>query len=354
MLSHMMSAKRIVKKEILVSVIIPTYNRKKTILSAIYSVLKQTYTKLEVIVVDDGSTDGTGELIKKTIKDERLVYIKLKKNKGQSAARNVGVKRSIGEIIAFQDSDDIWDESKLELQIKKMQDTNYDLIYCAYEYYERDGKKIIVPNTTRVKELEGYIYNSLCNGNKIGTPTMIMKRDTFEKMGGFDESLRSLEDWDFVLRYSQEYTIGYYDGALVHVTKESQGVNALSKRMIDAYIEIIRRNKEAIGTNGIITMINKLMELGEMEYDGDLVGLLVPDIISSISDLKVILYFAENRFKNKCIINAITNVLSDGFSHEIDSFKEGNRRIIIRGAGTVGNAVLAVLKKKGDYPVLLY
>ena len=113
MLSHMMSAKRIVKKEILVSVIIPTYNRKKTILSAIYSVLKQTYTKLEVIVVDDGSTDGTGELIKKTIKDERLVYIKLKKNKGQSAARNVGVKRSIGEIIAFQDSDDIWDESKL-------------------------------------------------------------------------------------------------------------------------------------------------------------------------------------------------------------------------------------------------
>ena len=111
----------------MISVIIPTYNREKLIMPAIDSVLKQTYQDIELIVVDDGSTDRTVELLK-TIKDPRFYFVQTERNSGAPAARNIGIKQSKGEYIAFHDSDDIWMPHKLEKQLKFLKENDADVV----------------------------------------------------------------------------------------------------------------------------------------------------------------------------------------------------------------------------------
>jgi glycosyltransferase involved in cell wall biosynthesis len=99
-----------------ISIIIPSYNREKLIIRSINSILNQTYQNIEVILIDDGSTDNTKKVISQ-IKDKRFRYIKLRKNKGANVARNIGIQKAIGNYIAFQDSDDFFHSDKLEKQI---------------------------------------------------------------------------------------------------------------------------------------------------------------------------------------------------------------------------------------------
>ena len=117
-----------------VSIIIPTYNREKSISKSIKSVLNQTYNDLEVIVVDDGSTDNTEKIIK-GIKDTRIKYIKLDKNKGACYARNVGIKKATGKYIAFNDSDDIFHKTKIEKQVMYLKKCNSDLNFCKMKIH---------------------------------------------------------------------------------------------------------------------------------------------------------------------------------------------------------------------------
>lgn len=114
-----------------VSIIIPTYNRAHLIERAIESVLHQTYQDFELIIIDDGSTDNTDDIINKfQKKDDRIIYLKHDRNKGGSAARNTGIKASRGEYIAFLDSDDEWLPEKLEKQMDFFESNNYGFIYC--------------------------------------------------------------------------------------------------------------------------------------------------------------------------------------------------------------------------------
>ena len=100
-----------------ISVIIPTYNREQKIVKSVQSVLEQTYSNLEIIIVDDGSTDHTEQVVKE-IQDERIVYIRQAENQGVSAARNIGVANATADFIAFHDSDDCWHSDKLEKQME--------------------------------------------------------------------------------------------------------------------------------------------------------------------------------------------------------------------------------------------
>lgn len=117
-----------------ISVVIPTYNRAKTINKSIKSVLNQTYTNIEVIVVDDCSTDNTETIIKK-IKDKRVKYYKLDCNKGACFARNYGIKKATGNYIAFQDSDDIFEKNKLEKQYENIKKNKSDLNFCRIKLH---------------------------------------------------------------------------------------------------------------------------------------------------------------------------------------------------------------------------
>lgn len=237
-----------------ISVIIPTYNRSNTIERAIRSVLEQTYSNLEVIVVDDGSTDNTEEVVK-AIHDDRIRYYK-KENDGAGAARNEGVKYATAEVIAFHDSDDSWRENKLEKQMRYWEEhPEFSMVYCGYELHREDEDSIKVPYDTVHGKLEGEIFFDLLIRNYIGAPTMLMRKSHFISVGGFDGSLRSLEDWEFVLRFSKQYQIGFVDEILVDAFQLAGSVSANFARYYEVRSKLIADYKEELIQSGLFNEV---------------------------------------------------------------------------------------------------
>lgn len=209
-----------------ISVIIPTYNRGNLIERSVRSVLDQTYDNLEVIVVDDCSTDDTKSVVKK-IEDSRVNFCKLPNNGGAGHARNEGVKLASAELIAFHDSDDVWRMDKLEKQMNYWkQHPEFSMVYCSYLSHRADGTLSQMPFSGMPGELEGDIFSSLLVRNSIGAPTMLLKKECFSECGGFDTSLKCLEDWEFALRFAHEYLIGYVDEILMDVYKTAGSVSS--------------------------------------------------------------------------------------------------------------------------------
>ena len=138
-----MDNRKVSGKTPIVSVILPTYNRAFTIRSSIESVLAQTYADFELIVVDDGSTDGTGDILK-TIKDQRLKIIHSPENRGAAAARNLGIKASQADLIAFQDSDDLWAPHKLAVQVGRAYKVAVRTFDGGFEQCFRDAPPFVV------------------------------------------------------------------------------------------------------------------------------------------------------------------------------------------------------------------
>jgi glycosyltransferase involved in cell wall biosynthesis len=184
-----------------VSVVIPTYNRGSTIKRAVASVLAQGFPIHEVVIVDDGSTDDTLEILSK-IKDSRIKVIESPGRSGAPSARNLGVEASSGEWIAFQDSDDYWFGHKLERQFERLaQFPNAVLCYCGLiQYY--DGVLGFVPNKS-IRTLEGDIYDELLQASFISTQTIVVKKSTFLESGGFRPDMPRLQDWELVLRLAK-------------------------------------------------------------------------------------------------------------------------------------------------------
>ena len=188
-----------------VSVIIPTYNRADIILETIESVFNQTYQNFEIVIVDDGSSDNTKEVIE-NLKNPRIKYI-YQKNSGPSAARNNGIKNAKGELIAFLDSDDLWLKDKLEKQINIL---NYrpeiGIISCWAVGITFDNR-ILYKRTGSAKNNKEFIRGVLFNPDSVisGTPAIIIKRECFDKVGFFDEEMKCLEDWDMWFRIALEY-----------------------------------------------------------------------------------------------------------------------------------------------------
>ena len=185
-----------------ITIIIPTYNRANKIHKSIASILAQTYQDFELLIVDDGSTDNTQEVVE-SFGDDRLRYVRMPQNGGASAARNEGARLAQSEWIAFHDSDDTWRPDKLEKQVAYVkQHPEYAFVYCSYLMHKGE-EEIAVPNETWGGKLEGDLFTSLLVRNSIGAPTMMMKKAVFEEVGGFDTTLKSLEDWDLALRVAE-------------------------------------------------------------------------------------------------------------------------------------------------------
>ena len=193
----------------LVSVIIPTYNCGKYIRESINSALFQTYTKLEVVVVDDGSTDDTEAVLE--IYGQRIKYFR-KENGGPASARNFGIKNASGEFIAFLDADDMWLPNKLALQIAYLQE--HPEIGAVFSIQD-DGCKDIdkYSKSTRKRIRSGYIFDELLKGNFVSTSTTVVRRNVFEDVGLFDEdrNLISVEDFNFWIRVSIKHKFGFID-----------------------------------------------------------------------------------------------------------------------------------------------
>ena len=209
-----------------VSVIIPTYNREATLKRAVESVLNQTYTDFELIIVDDGSTDNTRQLVE-NIHDDRITYYYVKINSGAAAARNYGIERAEGEYIAFQDSDDYWHSDKLEKQMKVMEsNTDIGFVYHIIKYNLKDDLCLIIPSSDiPLDKKMGNIYEQLLYDNMVGCPAILVKKECLETCGYFDTSLKALEDYDLVLRLGKNYKAGFINEPLIDCGFTISGVS---------------------------------------------------------------------------------------------------------------------------------
>lgn len=230
-----------------VSIIIPTYNRNETIIRSINSVLCQSYGDFELIIVDDASTDSTETTIKK-ICDDRIRYIKLPVNGGSAYARNCGIIEAKGDYIAFQDSDDEWKPDKLKFQMEVMNtlDQSFGLVYTSFYYLSEQGYVEWPPKNIPDHTKNGKIYQYMLTYNPVGGPTMLIRKECFEKIGLFNTDLKSLEDYELALRISKYFNLAIVELPLV---RAYQTPGSLSKNIM-AYIKasclIIKMYKEDI------------------------------------------------------------------------------------------------------------
>lgn len=196
----------------LISVVIPTNNRSSLLLNAIKSVQEQTYKQLEIIVIDDASTDDTKKVVN-SIKDNRIKYFKNDNSQGGSYSRNKGIENSSGDYIAFLDDDDEWVPEKLYMQIKVIEnDKKIGLVYTGAEiiYLPQNIKYYNKPNK------QGDLSQAIIKHNYIGTTSSVLiRKEILKASGGFDTRLPALQDYDLWIRICQKSRIGYVNQPLI-------------------------------------------------------------------------------------------------------------------------------------------
>ncbi len=206
-----------------VSVIIPTYNRRALLTEAIDSVLRQTFQDFELVVVDDGSTDGTRDAVI-SFDDPRVRYL-FQTNAGVAAARNWGVASSRAPLIAFLDSDDTWMPEKLRVQVDYLERNPHISLCQTEEVWVRDGRR--VNPAEKHRKHSGWIFRECVPLCIVSPSAVMMRREAFGALGGFDESLRACEDYDLWLRAALRYEIHTLPEALV--TKRGGHADQLSR-----------------------------------------------------------------------------------------------------------------------------
>lgn len=200
----------------LISVVMPTYNGEKTIKKAIESILSQTYPKIEIIVVDDQSTDNTSSVVKSII-DQRVKYFKLPQKGNGSVARNLGIRKASGDWIALLDDDDQWLPNKLLVQyeyIMSKDPNEWKAVGCSKYYGENDNwKKVIL-------EKEGDLRADILQMNISisGGSSLLMTKKVLNELGGFDESFQRHQDMELELRYLRKYKLAIVKEPLVKVS----------------------------------------------------------------------------------------------------------------------------------------
>jgi len=223
-----------------VSVIIPTYNRAIFLVEAINSVLEQTYKNYEIIVIDDGSTDSTSEIIKQFENKIRYFY---QENKGPSAARNAGIKNAEGDLVAFIDSDDVWLAEKLSQQVQLF-DENHRLGLVSSAYYSCDSNlninRVIKDDRLTNKK---YILRKLFVRNIFPTPTVLVKRVCFEKVGLFNESYGFAEDWEMWMRIALKYDVAYIRTPLCRCRRHNSSITfRKEEENFNDWMKVIKEN----------------------------------------------------------------------------------------------------------------
>lgn len=227
-----------------VSVVIPNYNYGRFIAEAIESVLAQTHPIQEIIVVDDGSTDDSIEIIKRFSAKVKLIS---QQNRGVGAARNVGVKSSNGEFIAFLDADDIWLPTKIEEQLKGFTD-KVVLVSCGKrEFDSQNGKTLVVRLPDRIEwSAEDILLRRY--SLVLGCSALMTRRKTFEEIGDFDEQLAIAEDWDFCYRAAKHGKVTCVPKVLVDYRSHGGNVHLktlkLERFTLLAYENIFREADE--------------------------------------------------------------------------------------------------------------
>lgn len=217
--------------------IIPTYNRRELVQRAIESVLAQTRAVQQIIVVDDGSSDGTGEALARAFGDR--VQCVRQANAGVSAARNHGLRLACGRFIALLDSDDEWLPEKTQRQVEWLQARpTFGMVLCdvmrmdaEHRDFERFRRREQLPE-------DGDVLKWVLLNPSLAPASVMLRREVYETVGGFDESLPTGEDLDFHLRVAARWPVGVIDEVLVRAMRGHDGLSSLA-RTYDDYVRVI-------------------------------------------------------------------------------------------------------------------
>jgi glycosyltransferase involved in cell wall biosynthesis len=197
----------------MVTIIVPSYNRLIPLKNAIDSVFSQKYCQYQLIVVDDGSTDGTQEYVQGLTESNNVDYLLLPHSGLPGKVRNAGARLATGEYLAFLDSDDLWLPEKLSRQIAFFAECPEIPICHTREIWKR-GERIVSQDGQKHRR-SGYIFPDALKKCVIGPSTALMRRELFEEIGGFREDLEIAEDYELWLRITARYPVGYIDEPLV-------------------------------------------------------------------------------------------------------------------------------------------
>jgi len=224
----------------LVSVIVPVYNRADLVGKTIESILDQDYNRIEVLVINDGSTDNSLQVIRSFADryPEKVVVID-QQNSGQVRARNAGLQKARGEFIAFLDSDDTWERQKLSLQIPLFRG-DVGLVYSAIREVTANGS--CLRTVWCDPGMRGNIYRQLLVQNRMTGGSVVISRRALESVGGFDESFKAAENWDLWIRIAERFRIEFVNQPLVNYLCHSENMSIDRDRMINASWAILQKH----------------------------------------------------------------------------------------------------------------
>jgi len=231
----------------LVSALIPTFNSERTLEEALESVLWQTIGNIEAIVVDDGSSDGTVEIARRfEARHPRRVICLCQNHAGPYVARNVAAQRARGEYLAFLDSDDAWLPDKIARQVQVMK-ASADIVLCHTGVVVVDAVGNVVDTGSIDPRYRGRCFAALLIRNRLATSSVVMRRDVFETLGGFDEAFPARGDWELWTRAARCGPIAAVDEALVRYRMHSRRMSLDTDRMRSYHLAIVEKNAHSYG-----------------------------------------------------------------------------------------------------------
>ncbi|WP_421612200.1 glycosyltransferase [Agrobacterium tumefaciens] len=311
-------------KDVSFSIVMPMFNRAQKVKRAIESVIAQTHQKWELLMIDDGSTDETEAVVQPYLSDARIKYVKTEKNKGVSAARNVGLEMASGEFIAYLDSDNRLRPNFLAVFANvSVEFPNHKVFYSRFCRVS-DGVVIGRP----------FDLPTLVQSNFIDLGTFVHHRSCYQVNGGFDESLKRLVDWDLVLKYTRKYYPVYISGVLMEYTDDEADEGRISVRenLLKAHVVVRSRHTgRPIVTTAIVSYNQEKYIAGTIEaairQSGDFIHeIIIADDGSTDETSKIAAKYASEYPRLIRLIGDNTNVgISENFKR---CFREASGEFI--------------------------
>ena len=224
----------------MISIVLPSFNRAQVLPKAVESILRQTYKDFELIIVDDGSTDNTADVVK-NFNDDRIVYVR-QENAGACVARNNGIEHSRGEYIAFQDSDDIWHEDKLEKQLTTLRNTGADVVFCRMNRMS-DGKNVGL--------VSDYFHEGFLSKEElpmsIGTQTLMGKSAVF-KQEKFDSEMPRFQEFEMLVRVQRFFSIYCMEEPLADYHLQNDSISKRPEKYLRSWNLMLQKHPDFLKT----------------------------------------------------------------------------------------------------------
>lgn len=257
-----------------IDVVIPVYNGEAYVKEALDSVLAQSLQPTKILVIDDGSTDGTRMVVESIAKTSPIVVYIHKSNGGLSSARNAGIKQSKAPYLAFLDADDTWEPTKLERQwevFRRSTDSLLGVVYCDYFIIDETGKRRNdIPTFPLNRQISGNIFMRLLDGNQVisSGSGVLVKRDCFASAGLFDEALSTNEDWDMWLRIARSFHYDFVPDKLVGIRRHLSNMSRQSTTMqlgtinvLNKWSDILAKERRLFGAYGVRPIVPFVLTL---------------------------------------------------------------------------------------------